>query len=289
MNDVAREPVQYEVSLVAMAQFLWRNILLIGGCMVLFGGAATALVIMATPKWRSEVVFSPASSSGGLGNMGGQLGGLAAIAGIELGGASKKTDEELAYLRSRGFTAQFIQRHDLLPVLFASRWDAQNKRWTGEPPTMGEAVKRFSNQVRQISEDRRTGIVTMSILWRDRFVAAQWANALLAEADDALRKRAIAELTRSIDYLKAESSDASVVEVQAAVYKVMESELKDAMLARTRDAYAFKVLDPAVAADPKDIASPKKVLDIGIGCAFGLLVGILCAAVIRRGPAWPRR
>ena len=37
----------------------------------------------------------------------------------------------------------------------------------------------------------------------------------------------------------------------------METELKNAMLARTRDAYAFKILDPAVAPDPKDPDSPE--------------------------------
>jgi uncharacterized protein involved in exopolysaccharide biosynthesis len=281
MNDIAESPV-YEISLLATSRFLWRNIVVIGVCILVFGGAAAVVVAMATPKWRSDVVFSPANSSGSLGNLGGQLGGLAAIAGIEIGGASKKSDEELEYLRSRGFTRHFIQKHDLLPLLFASRWDAQRRQWRDDPPTLEDGVRKFSNKVRQIAEDRRTGIVTLMIVWSDRFAAAQWANALVAEADEALRQRAIAELTRSIDYLKAESAQAGVVEVQAAVYKVMESELKDAMLARTRDAYAFKVVDPAVPADLKDKASPKTVLDVGIGCAFGLVVGLIWAASRRR-------
>ena len=81
-----------------------------------------------------------------------------------------------------------------------------------------------------MSEDRRTGIVTLAIIWSDRDTAAQWANQLLAEADDALRQRAIGEYTRSIDYLTSESTQASVVELRSAIYKAMESELKDAMM-----------------------------------------------------------
>jgi uncharacterized protein involved in exopolysaccharide biosynthesis len=66
------------------------------------------------------------------------------------------------------------------------------------------------------------------------------------------------------------------------VYKTMETELTDAMLARTRDAYAFKVLDPAVARDPKDTDSPNKPLIIALGAGFGLLIGVVLAATGRR-------
>jgi len=74
----------------------------------------------------------------------------------------------------------------------------------------------------------------------------------------------------------------AIVNMQQAVYKTMETELKDAMLARTRDAYAFKVLDPAVARDPKDIDSPNKPLIIAVGAGFGLLIGVVLAALGRR-------
>jgi len=62
----------------------------------------------------------------------------------------------------------------------------------------------------------------------------------------------------------------------------MESELKDAMLARTRDAYAFKVLDPAVVRDPWDTDSPNRPLIVALGCCFGLLIGLVLAARSQR-------
>ena len=163
-------------------------------------------------------------------------------------------------------------------MLFARKWDTQRAQWRSDPPTIADGERKFSNTVRQITEDRRTGIVTLAIVWSDRVAAAQWADALIAEADDALREKAIAELRHSIDYLKAEAARATVVEIQAAVYRVMESELKDAMLARTRNAYVFKVLDPAVVRDPKDTDSPNKVLFIALGSGLGLMFGVVLAA-----------
>jgi uncharacterized protein involved in exopolysaccharide biosynthesis len=272
-----------EISLLAIWQFMWRNTLIFAFSFLVCAVAATAVSYLVTPRYRAEVTFSPANSSSNFGQLSGELGSLAAIAGINVGGGGQKSEEALEYLRSRGFTARFIEEHSLLPILYAKQWDAQRDQWTKDPPTMAAAVKRFSGSIRQISEDRRTGIMILSITWSDRVLAAQWANALVAEADAALRQRGIAELGHSIDYLKQEAAQATDVEIRAAVYKVMESELKDQMLARTRDSYAFEVLDPAVPPDARDKDSPNRILYLALGGAFGLLVGSAWALARRSG------
>ncbi|MGA8707011.1 MAG: Wzz/FepE/Etk N-terminal domain-containing protein [Steroidobacteraceae bacterium] len=279
------ETSSQEISLVAMGRFLWRNLMLISVCVLAFAAAATAASYLVTPRYRAEVTFSPITEAPNFGQMSGEIGNLAAIAGINIGGGGRKADEALEYLRSHAFAAEFIQKHSLVPILYANKWDAQSGRWRGEAPTLGEAVKRFSgNRVRQISEDRRTGMVTLAIIWSDRNLAAQWANSLVAEADDELRRRAVAELGRSIEYLQQEAARAPNIEIRAAVYKVMESELKDQMVARTRDSYAFAILDPAVPPDLKDKDSPTRMLYLAVGAALGLFVGCIWAMGRRRAP-----
>jgi uncharacterized protein involved in exopolysaccharide biosynthesis len=276
-----------DLSLVAAGRFLARNWKTVSLFLVLFTAAATALAFMLTPKYRSEVVAAPADNTNALGGLGGQLGGIASLAGITLGSGDKKHDEALEYLRSRIFTAEFIQRHDLMPILFAKRWDAARKQWRdpSDAPTLAEGVGRFSKKVREISEDKRTGIVTVSVVWRDRFLAAQWANWLVAEADHALRERAVAEQTRSVEYLQAEAAHTTTVEIGNAISKLMETELKNAMLARTRDAYAFKVIDPATPSDPKNEDSPNRPMIIVLGAAFGFGIGVIVAAIRQRRPS----
>jgi uncharacterized protein involved in exopolysaccharide biosynthesis len=274
-----------DLSLFAMARFVARHWLLLTVYVLIFAAAAAALAFVMKPKYRADVVVWPADSSSGLGALAGQLGGLASLAGINIGGSGgKKSDEALEFLRSRNFTAGFIQRHALLPVLFAKKWDADRQQWRNgqEAPTLAEGVTRFSKQVRQITEDRRTGIVTLSIIWRDRVAAAAWANQLIAEADQALRERAVAEQGRSIEYLKTEGEKTSSVEIASAISKLMETELKNSMVARTRDAYAFKVIDPAPVRDPKDFDSPNRPLIIAVGAGFGFFVGAIVAAVRQR-------
>src|ERR1700736_2861686 len=118
MSEHADAP-RNDLSLLAMLQFVGRHYLVLGVCVTIFAAASVVLAFTLTPKYRSEVVVSPASGTSGLGELGGQLGGLASLAGINLGGGGgKKSDEALEYLRSRHFTAQFIQRHALMPILF---------------------------------------------------------------------------------------------------------------------------------------------------------------------------
>lgn len=284
MTDLADLP-RNDLSLITMLRFIGRNIGILAVSVLVFAVAGALLAFNLRPMYRAEAVVSPADSSSGLGGLGSQLGGLASLAGINIGtGGGKKSDEALEYLRSRIFTAGFIQRHGLMPLLFARKWDGSRNQWRepADAPTLAEGVSKFSKKVRQIAEDRRTGIIRVSVIWGDPVVAAQWANWLVAEADQALRDRAIAEQTRSIEYLKAESARTSTVEIASAISKVMETELKNAMLARTRDAYAFQILDPAVAPDPKDKDSPNIPLIVALGAIVGFFFGLIVAAARRR-------
>ena len=63
----------------------------------------------------------------------GQFGGLASLAGVNLGGgANNDTEVSLAVLRSREFTEAFIRDRNLLPLIFEECWDADANRWKGD-------------------------------------------------------------------------------------------------------------------------------------------------------------
>lgn len=287
-----REEYRGQLSLLAFWRFLGRHLVAVVASVAVVTAGAVAMAFLLTPKYRAEVVIAPAESPSGLSQIGGQLGDLASLAGINIGGAgNRKSDEALEYLRSRLFTARFISRHALLPVLFASKWDARRGQWRDKDdvPTISEAVKTFSTKIREVVEDRRTGIVTVAIIWSDPKLAAEWANSLVAEADAELRERAIAEQTRSINYLTSEALRTADVDIRSTVYKVMESELKNVMLARTRDAYAFKVIDPAMVRDRRDRDSPNRPLVVFLGLFLGIIVGVIVAAVVERRSALHQR
>jgi len=258
-------------------------------------GAATFAFLM-KPVYRAEVLLAPAATESGGGStisrlaqqfapLTGLVGGFDASEGL----ATKEV--RIATLRSRRLTEQFIMQRDLLPELFPGRWDAAAKRWKGKDgkpgvPSMGDAVKRFDEQIRAVNEDRRTGLVTLSIEWSDPSRVADWANDLVARTNEFLRERSIEESERSIAFLEKELDKTAIVERQQIIYRLIESKMSEIMMANARTEYAFVVVDPAVAPDPGRFVRPRRIVIIGVGLLLGLFAGLAYAAfrtMLRRG------
>lgn len=77
--------------------------------------------------YKASAILAPASAegSGGLSALAGQFGGLASMAGINLGGSGgDKTALALEILKSRSFIENYIAKHELLvPLMAAEKWD----------------------------------------------------------------------------------------------------------------------------------------------------------------------
>jgi uncharacterized protein involved in exopolysaccharide biosynthesis len=255
---------------------------------LLAGAAATAYAFLKTPVYRAEVVMVPAatSESGSLTGLATQLGGLASLAGVDLGGSETEVEVAVATLKSREFTDAFVRDNDLLPVLFDRKWDASAKAWKvrdpDDAPTLRDAFERFDRKVRFVHRDRKTGLVSLRVEWKDRALAARWANQLVERVNRHRQRKAIEEAEKSIAYLHAQLRGTTVVELQQAVYRLIEAQTKKIMLANVREEYAFEVIDPAVVPDEDDFARPNRPLVIALGLMAGVLAGIGVAVV--RGP-----
>jgi ElaB/YqjD/DUF883 family membrane-anchored ribosome-binding protein len=282
---MAAEGVQDTISVDAVIAATWRMRWMVLGCVVLCTALAAAAAFVMTPKYRVEVVMIPVKADdtrSALSSAIGQLGGLASLAGVALGGGGNK-DEYISYLNSHDFTARFIEDEKLLPLLFYRKWDAKNGRWNvDEPedvPTLADGVDLFDKGVRSVQEDRRTGLVTLSILWRDRELAAKWANLMVERVNRDLRARAIADSEASIAYLRSEVANTDVVELRQSLYRLLENQIKTVMFARVRAQYAFKVIDPAYVPDADRFVRPKRLAMILIGALAGLVGGLLLVAL----------
>jgi uncharacterized protein involved in exopolysaccharide biosynthesis len=139
------------------------------------------------------------------------------------------------------------------------------------------AVKTFREAVLAIREDKRTGLTTIDIDWKDASVAAQWANSYVGLANEQIRARAIDEANRNIKFLNEQIEKTRVVEVQRSMYALIENETKNLMLANARDEYAFTVVDPAV--PPERKISPLRSLYVLFGAFMGFAIGWLAVYV----------
>lgn len=259
----------------------------VAGCVLVFGAAFTGFALLVTPAYQAETVLLPAGadkSGASIDGALGQLSGLAALAGVSIGGGDKNTEEAIAVLKSKEFTERFITDNDLLPVLFPRLWDATQRRWkvgAAKQPTLGRAYRRFDEQVRSVIQDKKTGLVTIQVEWRDRFVAAKWANELVARLNAEMRKRAISRASANIAFLEKELESTAVVSTRDAIGRLLDAQVRQRMVATVSDDFAFRVVDAAVIPDADDPIRPKKTLLIVLGPLLGFLFAVGVIGIVR--------
>lgn len=283
-----------EISLRELFDVLWRGKGLILSITVIFTLIA-AIAAWVTPKsYKANVIISPVSDTsssqfgGGLSSLTSQFGGLASLAGINVGGDSKKS-ESLAVLQSEALTENYIQANHLMQVLYEDKWDPAEKKWrVSDPdkvPTLWKANDYFKKRVRAVKTDTKTGLVTLTITWKDPKLAASWANELVQVTNEYLRNKAIDQSERNITYLNEEAAKTDAVGVKEAIYSILQTEINKKMLARGSDEYAFKIIDPAV--PPERAASPQKLIWILVGMFAGLFLSAF--VVLLRSAGGPNK
>ncbi len=299
-----------EIDLLALAKKIWDRkwlVLLITAASIA-GSIAASLVIPNT--YRADVLLAPVSQDetalfGGLAN---QLGGLASLAGVDLAarGASNAT-LAIETIKSREFITTFIERHDLLIPLFAAKgwsrsknewiidetkYNTSNNQWVRDvsspknaKPSSWEAYHEF-NRMFSVNQDKKTGLVRLSLESYSPFAAKEWLDWLVNDANSHIRLQDTAEAKRAIEYLQQQATQTPIAEMQKVFYQLIEQQTKTILLAEVRKEYAFKIIDPAVA--PEEKVKPKRSLIVAISTLTGGLIGISLALILpARGESQP--
>ena len=122
-------PPQYyapedEIDLRELFGVLWKGKWWIIGITALFAIASISYALWLPNEYKATAIVAPASEQGGggLSKMAGQLGGLASLAGVNLG-SSETTDDVIAMeiMKTWGFIDDFIKKHELQVAIFQLR------------------------------------------------------------------------------------------------------------------------------------------------------------------------
>jgi uncharacterized protein involved in exopolysaccharide biosynthesis len=265
-------------ALVARLTRGWRSFVSVISLGVIFGGG---LVLLTEPNYRAETLLLPADvdvAATPLSQYSQPYGSgapLSLLSGIIGGGGFK--EEAIATLTSRYVTERFIDEHDLVPVLVPPSQAPLSLIRDRQSPTVHDAFEVF-DKIRTVTQDRRTGLVTLSIKWSDAEQSALWTNALVARVNDLLRSRAIHQAENNLAYLRKELAATSLVELHKAIFNIMEQELNKTMIARGTAEYAFRVLDPAIVPTREARPTRKQIAVLGL---FALIAFYLFIEVVR--------
>ncbi|WP_245423081.1 Wzz/FepE/Etk N-terminal domain-containing protein [Shewanella frigidimarina] len=290
MGSVENDEIDLRELFAVICQGKWFIIAITA----VFAIGAVIFAINQPNIYKSEALLAPADSEnggGGLAALAGQFGGLASMAGINLGGGGvDKTQMAIEVMKSRQFTSNFIQDHNILPDLMAAKkwnmadntisydgelYNKADKTWLRivdapfkPEPSMQEAYKVFSKII-AVNAAKETGMVTVSVEHLSPAVAHQWVNWLVQDINKEMKDRDVAEATRSTTFLKSQIEQTNIADIRSILYKLIEEQAKIIMFAEVRDEYVFKTIDPSII--PENKTSPKR----GTICLLGTLIGLM--------------
>lgn len=291
-----------EVDLSELWSALWADRWLITSFVFMFAIFSVVYAIKQPNIYKATAVLAPAgdSGSGGLGKLAGQFGGLASLAGIDLGGGEvDKTGIALEVLKSRVFIEYFIEKHNLLiPLMAMKDWDQktdqliidediyniQTNEWVRDvsfpktpKPSSWEAFEEF-REIVSSSTDKQTGMIIISIEYFSPEIAKNWLTLLIAEINEKMREIDKSEAQNSIDFLNDKLINQQLAaNMQSVFYKLIEEQTKTMMLTEVSKEYVFKTIDPANAPDQK--AEPRRVLICVLGTMLGGVIGLLIVII----------
>jgi uncharacterized protein involved in exopolysaccharide biosynthesis len=258
-----------------MMRRIWRGRWIIIAVTLLCAVIGATYAILAREWYRAEISLIQADRKSVSSTLA-QIGGLASLAGIDIGTGTSEGQIPLAVLKSSDAARAFIEGRNLITIVLFDQWNSATGKWResgAKAPDIRDAVRRFNDSIRQISEDKRTGLVTLSITWTDSQTAANWANEFVDEVNARLRRQAETESEAHIAYLRKELESTNVTSLQQSLGRVLEVEMQKLLITKGTDQFAFKIIDKAV--PPKRRFTPKRVMITGVSGAVGLTLSLL--------------
>ena len=300
MTDNERDlPQQYlddELDLTELVNVLWINKLFLVACTGLFSLISIIYSLTLTNIYTAETTLAP-SASGDMSSNLSQYAGLASMAGISLPGSSSgMSDKDLALslLKSKGLLQRLIDKHDILPDLIAAEawnltsnsisydsdlYDDTKNVWVRNVkppykliPSTQEAYEFFDNAI-AVSEDKKTGVISLKVDHLSPEIAYQWSLLLIQEVNEYVADMRIKEAQLSIDYLNDQIKITPYPELRALFYELIQQHTQTMMLAKVRPEYALTTLDAPLI--PEEKSAPKRSLIVILSTLLGGMLGTL--------------
>lgn len=287
-----------EIDLRELFGVLWAGKIKIIAITAIFAAASVIYALSVPNQYIATALLAPAKSDGGgLSGALGQMGGLASLAGISLGGGeSGEVQVAQEIMKSWSYIEGFIADNDLAVELAAVQgwskgsnqlqindgvYDAENKQWLTEneagvtgPPSSWSLFKAFSRRL-AVSEDKKSGLVSVSIEYYSPQVAKQWVDLYVESINRFMQQRQVIKVSRNIEYLQEQIGKTSISEMQEVFYSIIEEQTKNKMLAEASPDYAFVVVGPSMV--PEEKSQPKRALICILGTFLG---GVLSALLV---------
>ena len=289
-----------EIDLRELFMVLWAGKIKIVAITAVFAVASVIYALSVPNQYKASALLAPAQQqSGGLSGALGQLGGLASLAGVSIGGG-ESSESQIAQeiMKSWSFVEGFIADNDLAVEVYAAEgwskgsnelqinqdvYDSEGSEWLTEndsgvvgPPSSWQLYKAFSGRV-AVSEDKKSGLLSVSIEYYSPQIAKQWLDLYISAINKHMQARQVEKVSNNISYLEAQIEKTSIAEMREVFYTIIEEQTKNKMVVEASPDYAFVAVSPSMV--PEEKSQPKRALICILGTLLGGMLSVLLVLV----------
>ena len=304
MQNNIQNDTQYddEIDLRELFGVLWAGSRKIIAITAVFAFVSVIYALSLSDQYKATVLLAPAQSdSSDLSGALGQLGGLASLAGVDIGGGdSSEAQMAQEIMKSWSFIDVFIAENNISVEVYAAEgwsrgsnelqidddiYDAETKTWlvendnTGEvgPPSSWVLFEAFSERL-VVSENKKSGLVSVSIEYYSPQIAKQWLDMYVAAINAHMQQRQMEKVTNNINYLQAQIENTSIAEMREVFYTIIAEQTKNKMLSEASPEYAFVAVSPSMV--PEEKSQPERAFICILGTLLGGILSVLLVLVM---------
>jgi hypothetical protein len=290
-NSMPPSEYQNEIDIRELFSAIWSSKKLIFGLVFLFsiGSIITAYVL---PKvWVSTSLLSAIEPSGkssqGSSSQASGLGGIVAMAGLNLSEQTGQAPLTIATINSRDFFNHLLTFDGVLSGLMAIKgYDEENQKdifkesvfdsakntWVYGAPSSWDAYKAYRGALFAELQPK-TGFVKISVKHRSPKFAKSFLDLVLREINSLSRVKDQKEASAAIDYLNTLLVDTLEKDMRNMLTGMIQSQVKTQMLSEIKDNYVLEPIDTPYL--PLERTSPQRTRLVLLGTLLGFIIALL--------------
>jgi len=251
--------------------------------------------------YESKAMLVPVNSSSGIAGALGSYSGLAGLAGINLpsGGDEGNSAKAIQKISSLSFFENNILTNIHLPDLMAfkswniktntltfddSIYDTNSNTWIRDYsypqqqiPSAQESFEVFKTAHLSLSEDKKSGFITLAIKHQSPFIAKQWVELVINEVNAFYRQKDKSESEKAVSYLNQQISITGLSEIKQVIAQLLQEETKKLTLIEANQYYVFDYIDPPAVMEKK--SEPKRALICILSALLGGMLSVLLVLI----------
>ena len=283
-----------EIDLRELFATIWANKFTIMGFSLVITSLAILYALYKPNVYTSKSILIP-KDQGGKPSLGGGAAALASMAGINIGGGGELDISSLFenLLGDYAFNKPLIIKYNLDKMLAPENIDkdlvfAMNQRavynfFNGtkdkeEKKSRDEILfNTFAKKLKKIlsvSSDKKSGAITLSAKFEDRFVAKKLVDIYLREMSDYIKRLDLKEIDEQVTYYEQELQRAKNLDLKANINELLSALVKKKVLSQAGEFYMVKQLTKPQVPYIKDKAGPKRALIVIVAFITSIILGI---------------